>query len=140
MKVRELMTTSLLTLNEHDSMQHARQLMKQHRIRHLPVIDDDSRFIGLLTLRDLLSATVSRLAEIDAGEIESFEATVQVGDVMNVEIIAVDAETDLREAALCLIEHKFGCLPVLRDGYLIGILTESDFVRLVADMLEQEEA
>jgi len=139
MKVKDLMTTALHTLNERDSLQRARQLMKEHRIRHLPVIDDDNRFVGLLTLRDLLAATVSRLAEIDAGEIESFEASVLIGDVMNSDVIAVDSDIDLQEAACYLIDHKFGCLPVLHDGYLTGILTESDFVRLVADMLEPDQ-
>jgi CBS domain-containing membrane protein len=56
-----------------------------------------------------------------------------VGEVMNRDLLAVDQETDLVEAAQSLLEHKFGCLPVLHDGYLTGIVTEADFVRLVIE-------
>ena len=139
MLVKELMTTSLLTVNEHDTLVRAREMMLAHRIRHMPVVDGENRFIGLLTQRDLLAAAVSRLAQIDSDELETLEAAVTVGEVMNRDIVAVDEETDLAEAAKELIDHKFGCLPVLHDGYLTGILTEADFVKLVIELVGREE-
>lgn len=130
MRVKELMTTALITVNEHDTLVRARELMLAHRIRHLPVVDGANRFIGLLTQRDLLAASVT-LA--DADQLDTLMAARTVGEVMNRDLLAVDQETDLVEAARSLLEHKFGCLPVLHDGYLAGIVTEADFVRLVIE-------
>lgn len=138
-KIKELMTCSLVTLNEHDSLRRARRMMVEKRIRHAPVVDDENRFIGLITQRDLLAVSVSRLAEVDEQDMERLEEGITVGEVMNRHVIAVDADTELLEAGRYLLEHKFGCLPVLHDGHLEGILTESDFVKLVVNMLDTED-
>ncbi|MDX1593448.1 MAG: CBS domain-containing protein [Gammaproteobacteria bacterium] len=138
MRVNELMTSSLFTVNEHDTLVRARELMLAHRIRHLPVIDSQSRFIGLLSQRDLLAVTVSRLEAKDPDALDTLESSLTVGEVMNREIVAVDEETDLDIAAQLLLDHKFGCLPVLRDGYLTGIVTEADFVRLAIDFISAD--
>ena len=138
MRVNELMTSSLFTVNEHDTLVRARELMLAHRIRHLPVVDSQSRFIGLLSQRDLLAVTVSRLEAKDPDALDTLESSLTVGEVMNREIVAVDEETNLDIAAQLLLDHKFGCLPVLRDGYLTGIVTEADFVRLAIDFISAD--
>jgi CBS domain-containing membrane protein len=140
MQVKELMTSSLHTVNEHDTLVHARELMLAHRIRHLPVVDGENRFIGLLTQRDLLAATVSPIEGIDRDMLDTLESARTVGEVMNREVVAVDEETALTMAAELLLDHKFGCLPVLREGYLTGIVTEADFVRLAIDLVARDHA
>jgi len=140
MQVKELMTRSLHTVNEHDTLVHARELMLAHRIRHLPVVDGENRFIGLLTQRDLLAATVSPIEGIDRDMLDTLESARTVGEVMNREVVAVDEETALTMAAELLLDHKFGCLPVLREGYLTGIVTEADFVRLAIDLVARDHA
>jgi len=111
MLVNELMTESLLTVNEHDTLVRTRELMLAHCVRHMPVVD----------------------------ELETLETAITVGEVMNRDIVAVDENTDLAEAAQILLDHKFGCLPVLHDGYLTGILTDADFVKLVIDLVGRNE-
>lgn len=138
MRVKELMTATLFTVNEHDTLVRAREMMLAHRIRHMPVVDGDNRFIGLLTQRDLLAASAAPPGLADADQLETLRSALTVGEVMNRDLLAVDQETDLTEAALVLLEHKFGCLPVLHDGYLAGIVTEADFVRLAIELLVQE--
>jgi CBS domain-containing membrane protein len=140
MQVKDLMTTSLHTVHEHDTLLRARELMLAHHVRHLPVIDGASRFVGLLTQRDMLEAAPPPDAALDAGERDTLEATATVGSVMRDDVIAVDQETDLAEAGQYLLDHKFGCLPVLHDGHLTGIVTEADFVELAIRLLAHEEA
>ncbi len=139
MRVKERMTASLFTVHEHDTLVHARELMLAHRIRHLPVVDGENRFVGLVTQRDLLAAGASRLARTDRDMLDTLESSVTVSEVMNRDVVAVDEEADLNVAAQLLLDHKFGCLPVLRDGYLTGILTEADFVMLVIDLVPRED-
>ncbi len=140
MLVNELMTRSLYTVNEHDTLVHARELMLAHRIRHLPVVDGENRFIGLLTQRDLLAATVAPLEGVDRDMLDTLESSRTVGEAMKRDVVAVDEETELAMAAELLLDHKFGCLPVLHDGYLTGIVTEADFVRLVIDLVARDRA
>jgi CBS domain-containing membrane protein len=140
MLVNELMTRSLYTVNENDTLVHARELMLAHRIRHLPVVDGDNRFIGLLTQRDLLAASVAPHEDVDRDMLDTLESSRTVSEVMNREVIAVDEQTELAMAAELLLDHKFGCLPVLHDGYLTGIVTEADFVRLAVDLIARDRA
>ncbi len=140
MLVNELMTRSLYTVNENDTLVHARELMLAHRIRHLPVVDGDNRFIGLLTQRDLLAASVAPHEDVDRDMLDTLESSRTVSEVMNREVIAVDEQTELAMAAELLLDHKFGCLPVLHEGYLTGIVTEADFVRLAVDLIARDRA
>ena len=138
-KVKELMTTDLVMLYETNSIKQARSLMAAERIRHIPIVNEANQFVGLLTQRDLLATTVSALADIDAKEQEALESSIPIKEVMTTDIVAVDGETNLREAAEYLLKNKHGCLPVLSNSYLVGILTESDFVRLALNLLKRME-
>jgi CBS domain-containing membrane protein len=135
--VAEVMTKSLLTLPESASVWEARQLMTDRRIRHIPIVNRDNEFVGILTQRDVLATTVSVLAEVEPAEIQALESAIPVREVMTVEITAVDPETDLREAARYMLEHKLGCLPVVSDKGLVGIITEVDYIKLVLRLLER---
>jgi CBS domain-containing protein len=135
--VADVMTKALVTLPETASIWDARHLMTDRRIRHVPIVNADGEFVGLLTQRDVLATTVSILAEVDPGEIKTLESSIPVKEVMTVEIRAVEEETDLREAARYMLEHKLGCLPVIRSQRLAGIITETDFMKLVLRLLER---
>ena len=137
--VEDLMTTELETLNINDSMGRARELMAERHIRHIPIIDDDGRFVGLLTQRDVLANTISLLAGIDSKEQHSIEHNIPVEQIMTRDIATVGDDLSLKHAAGYLIDHKYGCLPVLKEGVLIGIVTETDFMKMVIHMLDQIE-
>lgn len=138
-KVHELMVTELLTLKEYDHLYKARQLMMENRIRHLPILNDKDECVGLLSQRDMLYASVSRFAEISEEERREIESSIPIREVMTHEIIAVEEDTNLHEATDFMTEHKIGCLPVLDGGKLVGILTESDFLKLVSRLLGKME-
>lgn len=136
--VADIMTRAVVTLAEDDTLAEARSSMKRSRIRHLPVVRDD-RLVGLVTQRDLLQASFSLFAEGDSQQEHRLFASVPVRELMH-EAMTVAPATTAREAAALMLEHKFGCLPVVsEEGELLGIITEADFVHLAVRMLEAIE-
>ncbi|MFW5837124.1 MAG: CBS domain-containing protein [Desulfovibrionaceae bacterium] len=134
--VADLMTSDVHTLKEDDTLQRARNLMTSQRIRHIPIVAGDGTFLGLLTHRDLLSATISQLAEIDPETQDEIDAGIPIREIMRTDVRYSTPPTPLREAAETLLNHKYGCLPILDDGKLAGILTESDFLKLTISLMD----
>jgi CBS domain-containing membrane protein len=124
LSIDKIMTTDLFTLRKEDSLANAEQLMREHRVRHIPIIDDKKHLIGLITQRDILAANLS---------------DTSVADVMRREIYTISESADMRSAALMLQNHKIGSLPVVREGVLVGIITDTDYVGLAINLLEQME-
>ena len=135
-KLDAIMTTDLITLLPTANLAEARELMHKHKIHHLPVVDDNNRLIGLVTLTNVLAATDSILRDPD-NSIQP--ADVIVKDIMVTDVATVDERASLRQAALFLEKHRIGCLPVVTDGMLQGIITETDFVAVAINLLEQLE-
>ena len=130
------MTTDLFTLYETDTLDLSRFLMESKRIRHIPIVDSEDNFRGLLTHRDLLRVSVSSLADVDPDTKRDLLKAIPVREVMKASITTVDPFLDLEEAAGMMLDHKFGCLPVVNEGKLVGILTEADFVKLTISLLK----
>lgn len=131
--IESVMSKELVTILPEGSLADARKLMQNHRIHHLPVVDGDGELVGLLTLTDLLAASDSVLRgaadRMDANEI-------CVADVMVTDIATIDDHADLRQTALFLEKHRIGCMPVVVDGQLTGIITDTDFVGIAINLLE----
>ena len=136
LNVKDIMSTNLITLQEHDTLKSARAIMEQARIRHVPIVDIDNQFCGLITHRDILSATVSQLAGIDAATQNEIDAGIPIREVMRTDTQTIDADETLLTAARILLHNKYGCLPVLKKNQLIGIITEADFITLTIQLLE----
>ena len=132
-----VMSTELITVSPHDSVDTARDLMHENRIHHLPVVDDGGELVGLITLTNVLAATDSFLR--DTGS-RIHPADIPIADAMVTDVATVDRHAGLRDAALFLEKHKIGCLPVLTDGHLEGIITDTDFVGVAINLLEQLES
>lgn len=118
MLVADLMTSQLRCLRETDSLADAVATMQELFIRHIPVVDDSGRLAGLVTQRDLLSLEHKK------------DPVTQLREVMRSDVTTVAPDTPLRTAAETMIYNKYGCLPVVRDGELVGIITETDFLKL----------
>lgn len=130
-----IMSTDLVTIEPSASLADARELMHSNRIHHLPVMNDED-LVGLVTLTNVLAATDSFLRE-DESRIHAKEIRIQ--DVMVTDLATVDEHASLRQAALFIEKHKIGCLPVLSGGKLKGIITDTDFVGVAINLLEQME-
>ena len=134
--VRDLMTTQLFTLLESDSLYTAKQIMEMARVRHVPIVDAKDNFIGLITHRDMLSVAVSKLSDIDPSTQDELDAGIPLREIMRMDVARVSSDTQLRDAAQMLLDHKYGCLPVVDNGKLVGIITEADFLRLTISLMD----
>ncbi len=130
-----IMSTDLVTIAPTENLAKARELMQESRIHHLPVVEDD-QLVGLVTLTNVLAATDSFLREDDS-RIHAKEIIIR--DIMVTDVATVDEHASLRQAALFLEKHRIGCLPVMNNGKLIGIITDTDFVAVAINLLEQIE-
>jgi CBS domain-containing membrane protein len=114
-------------------------MMSLARIRHIPIVGKDMEFLGLLTHRDILAATLSQFAEVDKRTRDEIDAGIPVLEVMRHDVTIVPPGMMLRDAADILLNHKYGCLPVVEDGILRGIITEADFLKLTIRLMEALE-
>ena len=136
--IDEIMTTDVFTLYQSDNLFEARQLMEKEKIRHLPILNSADQFVGLITNRDILAAAVSVLADMTEREKIDIESSIQIQDIMSKHIFVANENVEIMEASQHLVDHKHGCLPVVNGTKnLVGIITETDFVRLAANLLEQ---
>jgi CBS domain-containing protein len=131
MRVRDLMSTEVATVRRNDQLLIADDLMRLGRIRHTPVLDDHSdEVVGVLSQRDLFRGALSRALGYGGHAQQRVLGMLVVKDVMTTDPVTIGPDAPVAEAARLMLDRKIGCLPVLEDGKLVGILTESDFVRL----------
>jgi CBS domain-containing protein len=131
LRVRDLMAADVTTLRRNDKLVIADDVMRLGRIRHLPVLDDDEReLVGIVSQRDLFRGALARALGYGQHAQQKLLDLLLVKDVMTSEVTTIGPDALLEEAARIMLERKIGCLPVLEQGRLVGLLTESDFVRL----------
>lgn len=136
MSLDVIMSTDLKTVAPQDSLATVRRLMHENRIHHVPVVNEENNLVGLVTLTDVLAATDSILRDDDS-RLHVTEINVQ--DIMVQNLATIDEHASLRQAALFLEKHRIGCLPVVTNGNLRGIVTDTDFVGVAINLLEQIE-
>lgn len=135
MRVRDIMSTDVVTLTEDETLAHAKRCMDRGRIRHLPVVRD-RKLVGLVTHRDLLAASFSIFAEVEPAEQRRVFVTILVAEAMHRDVVTIGPDASVAEAARTLLDNKWGCLPAVDDdGDLLGIVTEADFLRLTVRLL-----
>ena len=137
MKVRELMQTSVATVRASETLTAVDDLMKTGWVRHLPVVDAVDRVVGIITQRDVLKASLSSMADAAPIEQQRWLEQMRVRDVMTKKPVSIGVEADLVEAVDKLLVGKFGCLPVVEKGKLVGLLTETDLLRYLQTLLKQ---
>jgi CBS domain-containing protein len=133
MQVKQLMSTSVVRVPESTSCHDAVGLMARNRIRHLPVVDRNGRLCGVVTDRDLRHHlfTPEVFGTIGEVPVERLLSAVAVRDVMSSPAVCVGPDADVQEAARAMVEGKLGSLPVVEDGRLVGIVTETDVLRRI---------
>lgn len=131
MKVRDLMSAEVATVLRNDQLGIADDLMRLGRIRHTPVLDEATgEVVGVLSQRDLFRGALARSLGYGEHAQQKMLGLLRVKDVMTNEPITIGPDAALADAARVMLDRKLGCLPVVEGGKLVGILTESDFVRL----------
>lgn len=132
MLVSNLMTQAVFALRRSDDLATLQDLMADRGVRHVPVVDNDGDLLGLVSHRDLLRTSLIEQADTPGFIERAMLTRLTVGEIMTSDVETVSPEADIREAAQVMYENKFGCLPVVEGAHLVGILTEADFVRLMA--------
>src|SRR5512139_215511 len=123
MLVRNRMSRPAITVRQDADFQKALALMQEKKLRRLPVVDDDGALVGIVVERDLLVAAMRYL-----------QSRVEIGDIMTRNVVTVSPDADLVDVARTMLERKIGGLPVVEDGKLVGIVTESDIFRRFVEL------
>jgi acetoin utilization protein AcuB len=135
MLVRERMTQNPIIVHPDTPFEDALQLLREKKIRRLPVVDKQGSVVGIVVEKDLLYASPSPATSLSVFEVHYLLSKLQVKDVMTKRVIAVGEDCPLEEAARIMIDHKIGSLPIVRGKELVGIITETDIFRVMAEAL-----
>jgi len=133
MNIGEIMTSNPVFLDQDDSMVEATRVLKEKGFKHLPVTNGEGKnLVGVITDRDLKRASASNATTLEIHELLYLLDKVKIGDIMTRSPVTVTPEDSVESAANLMIDRHIGCLPVLRDNRLTGIVTKDDLLKLVA--------
>jgi acetoin utilization protein AcuB len=139
MLVRERMSTKPVTITADVPITEALRIMRQNQVRRLPVLDENGELIGIVSEKDLLYASPSPATSLSIYEMHYMLSRLQVTELMTANPITISPDTLLEEAALIMADNKIGGLPVMKDGSLVGIITETDIFKVFLELLGARE-
>lgn len=134
MLVRERMSHPVITIAPDSSMQDALNLMRKEHIRRLPVVDGHGQLIGIVTATNLDKASPSEATTLSVWEIRELVSRVRIDKIMTRNVVTIDEDTPIEEAARVMADGKFSGLPVTRNGKLVGLITETDLFKVFLEM------
>ena len=138
MLVRERMSHPVITVKPKLPIMEALKLMKKEKIRRTPVIDS-GKLIGIISDKDLLNASPSDATSLSVWEINYLLSQITVKEVMSKNVITVEESTPIEEVARIMADNKIGGVPVMRDGRVVGLITETDLFKLFLDLMGARE-
>jgi acetoin utilization protein AcuB len=139
MLVRDRMSKPPITIRQTVGVEEALRLMHQENIRRLPVVDNHGKMVGIVSELDLLKVSPSPATSLSVYEIPYLMAKIKMKDVMTKDVVTVNEDTPLEEAARVMADNKIGGVPVMRDGKVVGIITETDLFKTFLEMLGGRE-
>jgi len=139
MLVKERMSYPVITVHPDMPIMDALDLMKKEHIRRFPVIDKRGRLVGIVSKEDILHAAPSDASSLNVWEVNYLISKIIIKMVMTPNVITIEEDTPLEEAARIMADNKFGGLPVIRKGKVVGIITETDLFKIFLEMLGARE-
>lgn len=139
MIVGERMSRHPITIAPDVGIEEALKVMREKKIRRLPVLDRQGTLVGIVSEKDLLLASPSPATSLSIHEMHYLLSKMKVFEVMTKDVITVTEYTALEEASRIMVDNKIGGLPVLRDGKLVGIITETDLFKVFIELLGARE-
>ena len=139
MLVGERMTRDPVVIRDDTPIDEAMKIMRDNKIRRLPVLNNKGALVGIISERDLLYASPSPATSLSIHELHYLMSKIKVAGVMTKEVITVTEDTPLEEAARIMADNKIGGLPVVSDGELVGIITETDLFKIFLELLGARE-
>ena len=135
MAVKHWMTNDVITVKADTSLLKCRNLMKEKNIRRVPVVDDDNHVIGIISDRDVKSASPSKATALEVHEMQYLLAEIKARDIMTPSPVTVNPDSTEDNAAVRMVDRKIGGLPVVGDdGKLCGIITDQDIFKVLIDI------
>jgi len=129
------MTEGVITVRPFDTLEDVFELMSENKIRHIPVVNADGELEGLVTHRDLVGKALFAMNDVPLSVEKNLLRETRVSEAMTVEPDTIEADASLSDAARIILENKYGCLPVMENTKLVGIITEADFVKYTLQQL-----
>lgn len=139
MLVRERMSTQPVTIAADVPITEALRVMRQNQVRRLPVLDADGKLVGIVSEKDLLYASPSPATSLSIYEMHYMLSRLKVTELMTPDPITITPDVLLEEAAIIMADSKIGGLPVVEDGNLVGIITETDIFKVFLELLGARE-
>ena len=136
--VRSWMTEKVITITPQTTLLEAQRIMLEHNIRRLPVVKLD-KLVGIVTLGDIREAKASDATTLSIYELNYLMDKLTAKDFMTPDPITIDLDATIAEAARLMVEHKIGGLPVIKQGVLVGLITETDLCRVLMQRFELVE-
>ena len=133
-KVRDLMSTELVTMAADEHLRIASDLMNLTRVRHMPVVSGE-RLVGILSQRDLFRAALSSVLHFRAAAEREWLEKIRVAEVMTTDVVTAGPEWSVGQAIEVMLDRRIGCLPVVEGNRLVGLLSETDCIQLLRRML-----
>ena len=133
--VSKIMATDVVALDRNASLGSAKDIMDQRRLRHFPVVENGN-VVGVVSQRDLFRASLASMLGYEERTKKAFLDNLSIKGIMSDPPITVTADTGISEAACLMVEKKVGCLPVVDGKRLIGLVTETDFLKVLAGGLK----
>jgi acetoin utilization protein AcuB len=133
------MNKPAITVHDNVGVEEALQLMHSENVRRLPVVDRRGRMVGIVSELDLLKVSPSPATSLSVYEIPYLLAKIKMKDVMTTDVVTVSEDTPLEEAARVMADNRIGGLPVMRDGKVVGMITETDLFKTFLEMLGGRE-
>ena len=135
MLVKGWMTADVITIDEDTPMMKASIIMKEKKIRSLPIVDKKRKLVGIVTDRDLRDALPSKATTLDVYELNYLISAIKIKDIMTKDIVFVRPDETVEFAAILMLENKISSLPVINDkGSLIGIITQTDIFKVLINI------
>jgi acetoin utilization protein AcuB len=140
MLVKERMTVHPLTMEPAASITEVHRYMRENNIRHLPIVRNDGKLVGLVTRETLLQAMPSSVTTLSIWEMNYALNKVKARDVMVRDVVTVEEDISIEKAARIMAENKIGCLPVMRGDALVGIITDTDMLSTLMELMGARQA
>ncbi len=133
MLVKDRMTPDPVVITTDTSLKEALEIVRSKPFRHLPVLDENGKLVGIVTEKSLVYASPISTTALSVFEVDYILSRTKVGQIIQGSVISVGPDWPIEEAARVMVDRRIGCLPVVEDDKLVGIISDTDIFRVFVE-------